>query len=462
MCRSALEIWRDKLDLFQKEEAITADPSKKFQLQEQIKECKDKIQELSQEKEEWIKISKNLESTPLDIAENIQDLLDLLGDDRELLAKAKKAYRKIYYQFPPVHNLGNLETLEEMIRGLESLCHSPFLLHFLAALNANLMEDGEQFSEISRKLRRWSIEFSVKQKMADNENFLELENHYQEENQRTSYLIVSIQNIQGHSSSQSVYKVRGWFTNNDIIMIPKDCHELELTTKIQAIADEETNEKFFTLEQVKQIVRDWIEKAELDHIRNTAGLTLEFFLSSDLLAENWQGWTYLNDEEILPLEFSYSFRIRFQDRYNKRRKTCQNSFLKKWQKIQADPRIKLQFACSDGNCSYQALTSTLKSDPVSDIVGLKITRPLARNYQTIHKALIDTGTPIAIWLRSSVEGVDCEREIDRLLEGSIKDLPRRVDRERCSLNSPIASHISLLWEDPNRPLPDSDFFKDNL
>ena len=44
--QSPLDIWKEKLKEFQKQEAITSDPSVKFQLRKQIEECQEKIQEL--------------------------------------------------------------------------------------------------------------------------------------------------------------------------------------------------------------------------------------------------------------------------------------------------------------------------------------------------------------------------------------------------------------------------------
>ena len=44
--KNALSTWQRKLSRLQNEEAIAADPSIKFQLQEQIQECQDKIKEL--------------------------------------------------------------------------------------------------------------------------------------------------------------------------------------------------------------------------------------------------------------------------------------------------------------------------------------------------------------------------------------------------------------------------------
>ena len=45
--RSPLEIWQERLDYFRKALAIAADPAQKFQLEEQIKECQQKIKELA-------------------------------------------------------------------------------------------------------------------------------------------------------------------------------------------------------------------------------------------------------------------------------------------------------------------------------------------------------------------------------------------------------------------------------
>jgi hypothetical protein len=49
--RSPLELWREKLEHFLREEPITSDPEKKFQLAVLIREARQKIAELeSQEK----------------------------------------------------------------------------------------------------------------------------------------------------------------------------------------------------------------------------------------------------------------------------------------------------------------------------------------------------------------------------------------------------------------------------
>jgi hypothetical protein len=46
MNQSALELWKQKLNYLQEQEAIAADPSIQFQLQKQIEECQRKIEEL--------------------------------------------------------------------------------------------------------------------------------------------------------------------------------------------------------------------------------------------------------------------------------------------------------------------------------------------------------------------------------------------------------------------------------
>ena len=43
---AAIKIWKEKLAAFQRDEAITADPARKFELKKLIKECKQTIQEL--------------------------------------------------------------------------------------------------------------------------------------------------------------------------------------------------------------------------------------------------------------------------------------------------------------------------------------------------------------------------------------------------------------------------------
>ncbi len=43
---AAIQIWREKLAAFQRDEAITGDPARKFELKKLIEECQQTIQEL--------------------------------------------------------------------------------------------------------------------------------------------------------------------------------------------------------------------------------------------------------------------------------------------------------------------------------------------------------------------------------------------------------------------------------
>ncbi len=47
--QSPLDIWKEKLNEFQKQEAISSDVAVKFQLKKQIEESKQKIQELEKQ-----------------------------------------------------------------------------------------------------------------------------------------------------------------------------------------------------------------------------------------------------------------------------------------------------------------------------------------------------------------------------------------------------------------------------
>ena len=44
--QSALDVWRERLHEFQKQEAIVSDPGVKFQLKKKIEECQQKIREI--------------------------------------------------------------------------------------------------------------------------------------------------------------------------------------------------------------------------------------------------------------------------------------------------------------------------------------------------------------------------------------------------------------------------------
>ncbi|MEL4896734.1 hypothetical protein P9B04_14965 [Crocosphaera sp. Alani8] len=79
--------------------------------------------------------------------------------------------------------------------------------------------------------------------------------------------------------------------------------------------------------------------------------------------------------------------------------------------------------------------------------------------QPSFNCLIRYGLPVAIWCRNQNERLNqemIETAINKLLTKDINQLPNELSRIRRQANGDpeeVASHLSLLWDDPTRPLP---------
>jgi hypothetical protein len=91
-------------------------------------------------------------------------------------------------------------------------------------------------------------------------------------------------------------------------------------------------------------------------------------------------------------------------------------------------------------------------------IGIKVTCPPSEaNQEELFDAIIKAATPIAIWIRRDISGLNPVEKIKELLAaGPLFELPKSIYQRRAS--PPKEEHIycdlSLLWEDPNRLPPD--------
>jgi hypothetical protein len=97
------------------------------------------------------------------------------------------------------------------------------------------------------------------------------------------------------------------------------------------------------------------------------------------------------------------------------------------------------------------------------ILGLVLAKPFGKLSDEARKnvvdALLEAGTPIALWVRSNDDGEQLRSVLDSLLtQGGLPQLPAAVLhlRQRAAIE-PRASHpghhLTLLWDDPNRIPP---------
>jgi vWA-MoxR associated protein C-terminal domain len=122
---------------------------------------------------------------------------------------------------------------------------------------------------------------------------------------------------------------------------------------------------------------------------------------------------------------------------------------KKWKSVQKCQNPLQRFFPGHCNCNVNTLVGQLQND---EVVGLKLESPIKSGDKVIEhiaSALYYTGTPIAIWFRCEPLEGDCETQLNNLLQSHLLQLPDRVFKERCQPER----HISLIWDDPNRLIP---------
>lgn len=110
-----------------------------------------------------------------------------------------------------------------------------------------------------------------------------------------------------------------------------------------------------------------------------------------------------------------------------------------------------------GNDSNVNKVAILKS--LNNIIGLKIApAPQKVGEESIFAAIVSSAIPVALWVRENLINLDCECEIDKILECDIQKLPEIIKVKRFEAENPktdIGHHISLLWDDPYRLPPDT-------
>ena len=110
----------------------------------------------------------------------------------------------------------------------------------------------------------------------------------------------------------------------------------------------------------------------------------------------------------------------------------------------------------NNNQGIFALKRTIRGQIPSSHIGLKSWTSFT---QDCLECLIDDSLPAAIWCRNKNEQLSqaiIETTINNLLTNDINQLPNELSRIRREANGDpqeVASHLSLIWDDPTRPLP---------
>ncbi|MEA5451788.1 hypothetical protein VB780_24640 [Leptolyngbya sp. CCNP1308] len=224
------------------------------------------------------------------------------------------------------------------------------------------------------------------------------------------------------------------------------------------------------IEEAPQIFNQFLNKAlewlMIHHYESMYELTVEIFLPLDYLCMGVDCWKLTNDQPF-PDEFflgaDYQVIVRSQERLDIRYlKSRRNLWRQNWDRVktylaktpQADDFENLEQVNS---CNWDQLSYRLQQK-----LGLKATCGLDTNAKKdIFTCILKAASPIALLPRVDLSAMGKGDEINRLVtSGPLTELLALIQRIRQdavggSNLEALGSHLTVLWEDPNRLTPDA-------
>lgn len=374
----------------------------------------------------------------------IDELTDILSQQDDLFWQfVKQVYQDFLWQLnEPDLEFESYNLRESLLFQLEDWTEKTIILEFIPRLIAYLLtKDSNQYLKIVQDLQKITKKHIDISPVLTIDTFREALRNFKQEYKKSLdinyYLIIEIKDSQSHPN---LFQISGWLTKNNIADYLKP-----LINKYLRVEDEENNtqEQYYKKENIEEIVKSFITQiTESEEIQE---LIIEFFLPSSLFGWEVDKWK-LDSSNTICLGIVHEVRIRSLDRLKPMYKLYKNRWENKWKYVKRRVIPLPQFLNSDFNCNVNTLIGQLQD---KKIVGLKLTSALKSNHEEIASALYYSGTPIALWFRSEPLESDCKTELDNLLQHDLSQLSMQVRTQR----SQPERHISLIWDDPNRLIP---------
>lgn len=191
-------------------------------------------------------------------------------------------------------------------------------------------------------------------------------------------------------------------------------------------------------------------------------LILEFFLPSHLMLTEVDHWQIKDwDNQLLTLGTRYPVRMRSLERQAKRYLNYRgNQWFNHWNKVNTVLNEESVFVNFEHLPAMDKFNGKSLEFNLRDKIGLKVTCPPSiSKLQELFRAIMTAATPIAIWTRRDLNDCGCVSAIDDFLSDkllcnlceSVREIREEAD---ANPKEHFGSHLSILWEDPSRLIPD--------
>lgn len=377
----------------------------------------------------------------------IQTLLKILATlDRSVLVQS---YRKCLRDEDLDWLDAEPETVQAILSNLQQVRDRPSGYSAVAEFLIHLISDAIVPQSGSNALMKWGEE--------NVENFLGVlkqikKTQKQRQNQSESYLMIVIRRSDEKSavrSPKSKYFIDAWFILNSQTYKRESGAGCEpLTISQQALV----------FDEIAALLPSFLG---LCSRYSPSKLVFEVFLPLELLNQAVDRWEF--DDGLgfpVPIGCQYEVLVRSYERLAPNYRLYWKQWQDKWKLLEK----YAESACpgfASGDCDD--LKDLFVKLSAQDTVGLRLAKaPEHTGKGSVFALLLKTATPIALWVRSSFSGLDCQAEMEQVLNCCILQLPTIVKDSRLNaLPLPPDKHIghqlSLLWENPDRLPPGIDY-----
>jgi hypothetical protein len=216
--------------------------------------------------------------------------------------------------------------------------------------------------------------------------------------------------------------------------------------------------------QLPEVFNQLVEKSLGKYsVAESYQLNIEVFLPMSLMVIDVDRW--LIDDPILdkrPLGVRYPVRLRSLERMNTRYLAAYRcSWRQNWDRVRTFLEKNPDTELFEHLQNMEKLKSKSLARQLAEKIGLKVTCPIPQDKtEELFKGILLATTPIALWTRCEINRhPDALAKIDRILSQPLNNLCKSVQQIREAAEAEeneqhLGCHLSLLWDNPYRLLPD--------
>jgi hypothetical protein len=378
-----------------------------------------------------------------DVGDETQRLLTLLASvDPQTLAQIKAAYQACrppgWIDFRPAIPT----TIKQLLADLADMPPGDSGYKRVEQFVAHLIADAQIPQSLRQQLQDW-----LKQNVDDVAQLLM--QIKPETKPEQFYLMVWIQPSQ---QQKNCYFIKAWLAIPNPSSLSGSNYDYEPISLANAEAEP------FPLTQIPQLLKEiLIQSSQKCAISD---LTLEFFLPRQLLNHEVDWWEIeISEDLLIPIGVECSVVVRSEERLSPSYCLKKKDWQKKWQRLSRLNHYPSSKVVASGDCAWNQLYVELKKEDILGCTLAKVPQPMGK--ESVFNVILGTAIPLAIWVRCNLAHLNCAKELNQLLECCISELPTTIKGKRAAAFAShphlrglhIGSHLSLMWEDPDRVPP---------